>query len=214
MKNWFLVLMITTLGLNTAEGQSMIKVKLADNSPINVAVDHRYFNKRGTSITVGDLPGGRHFVQIYSFERSRHGRRYDNIIYEGKVRTEPGMVTVLEFDPYSRNTNISEVDINTYMATRNQVTNNPQSQNEDNGNETNNNDASPVASPVASPISVGSLTEPRIDQLKTTITAKKTDTEKTNLLKSELKDDQLTTNQVGMMMDWLSFESSKVEFAE
>ncbi len=211
MKNWFLILMISALAFNSAEGQSMIKVKLTDNSPLNVAVDHRYFNKRGTSVTVGDLPAGRHFVQIYSFERGRRGRGYDNIIYEGRVRTQAGRVTILEFDPYSRNTSISEEDINAYMANRAPVRNNDPMQGEDINN---NGDNNSVASPVASSVAIGSLTQPRIDQLKTTIEAKKTDTEKTNFLKSELKDDQLTTSQVGMIMDWLGFESSKLDFAE
>jgi Domain of unknown function (DUF4476) len=35
-----------------------------------------------------------------------------------------------------------------------------------------------------------------------------------NLLKDELKNDKITTYQVSNIMDWFSFETSKVDFAK
>ena len=232
MKKFLIVLMIFSGAAGICSAQSSIKVKLTDNSPFNVAVDGRYFNKRGTSVTVGDLPPGRHFLQIYSITNNRRGRGREEIIYEGKVRTSAGMVSLFTYDPYNRGTEITEMDINTFNSNRmppypngdngsrgnyipdragrnNDYSRNNNFQNNNNNNNNNDNYRQPAPPPVT-----GSLTDAKIDQLKTNIASKKTDTEKTTFLKGELKDEQITTAQLGTMMDWLSFESSKEEFAE
>jgi len=237
MKNLVTVLIIIVCGINYAHAQSSIKVRLSDNSPFNVAVDGRYFNKRGTSVTVGDLPPGRHRVQIYCLMNNRRGRGREEIIYEGNVRTSEGMVSILSYDPISRNREITEMDFNTFNANRpapySNGMNNPGNQDnnrnnynqeinsrqkngnyQNNGyNQNNNNQRNDNYRQPAPPVT-GSLTDAKIDQLKTNVAAKKTDTEKTTFLKGELKDEQITTSQVSTMMDWLSFESSKEEFAE
>ncbi len=231
MKNLVIVLIIIVCGINYAHAQSSIKVRLSDNSPFNVAVDGRYFNKRGTSVTVGDLPPGRHRVQIYCLMNNRRGRGREEIIYEGNVRTSEGMVSILSYDPISRNREITEMDFNTFNANRpapySNGMNNPGNQDnnrnnynqeinsrQNNGNFQNNNNQQNDNYRQPAPPVTGSLTDAKIDQLKTNVAAKKTDTEKTTFLKGELKDEQITTSQVSTMMDWLSFESSKEEFAE
>ncbi len=213
MKPLLIVLMITFCGINNSQAQSSLKVRLADNSPINVAVDGRYFNKRGTSVTVGDLPPGRHFVQIYAMTSNRRGRSREEIIYEGKVRTSDGIVSILTYDPESRNREITEMDFNTFKENRmppyvNGTNDNVNQHNDYDNSGYNNNAVQPA------PSVTGSLTEAKIDQLKTNVTTKKTDTEKATFLKNELKDEQITTSQVATMFDWFSFESSKEEFAE
>ena len=231
MKNLVIVLIIIVCGINYAHAQSSIKVRLSDNSPFNVAVDGRYFNKRGTSVTVGDLPPGRHRVQIYCLMNNRRGRGREEIIYEGNVRTSEGMVSILSYDPISRNREITEMDFNTFNANRpapySNGMNNPGNQDnkrnnynqeinsrQNNGYNQNNNTQQNDNYRQPAPPVTGSLTDAKIDQLKTNVAAKKTDTEKTTFLKGELKDEQITTSQVSTMMDWLSFESSKEEFAE
>ena len=211
-------------GLNNSSAQSSIKVLLADGTPFNVAVDGRYFNKRGTSVTVGDLPPGRHFVQIYSVNRNRRGRGREEVIYEGKVRTTEGMVSILAYDPYSRRTDIQEQDLATYMSAHPQTSpmngynnsnqgyiNNQGLNSNPNNNQGNTNNQ---GSYQPAPSATGSMSDSKIDQLKTNVAAKNTDTEKEKFLKEQLKDEKLTTSQVGTMMDWFNFESSKVDFAE
>jgi hypothetical protein len=60
----------------------------------------------------------------------------------------------------------------------------------------------------------GTVTDAKMDDLKTSVAAKATDIEKTKLLKEELKNDKITTAQAGIIMDWFIFESSKVDFAK
>lgn len=187
----------------------MLRVQLADNSPFTISVDNRYFNNRGTSITVGDLPRGRHRLQIFSYKEGRRGRGYEDEIYSGIVKTHDGMITMFGFDPYSGGTQVSEQPMGEYSQGLPPQAGDQQQPPADNYQ---NQSSQPVASPA--PQKMGSLTDAKIDQLKTNVASKKTDTEKMNLLKDQLKNEQLTTNNVADIMDWFSFESTKVDFAK
>lgn len=224
MKKLWIVLLLA-VGITSAEAQSMLRVHLTDNTPVNVAVDGRYFNKRGTGVTVGDLPPGRHLLQIYQATQDRRGRTFQDVIYEGKVKTYNGMISLFTYDPASNGIDIQQQDINTYSnnlppeaqgqnQNQRQYNNNGYNGNQDNyaGNN-DNNDAAPDISPVSAD-KIGTLTDTKIDALKNKVAAKNTDTEKMKLLKDGLKDEKMTTNQVGVMIDWFGFESSKVDFAK
>lgn len=223
MKSSFLIL-FSLIVLNTgAIAQSMLKVHLADNSQINVAVDGRYFNKTGTSVTVGDLPAGRHKLAIYTVVRTRYGRGREEMVYSGKVFTHEGNITIFSYDPYNHEKNEEEQDINSYTQNNpvpparkplhngaDTYGNNPPQVN--NNNNDYNNDNKYIPSPAASP--TGTLTDVKIDQLKTRVMDKKTDTDRMKLMKDALGGETMTTSQVGNMMDWYNFEDSKVQFAK
>jgi hypothetical protein len=212
-------LILMTGWVSAANAQSLLKVHLTSGEPLTVAVDGRYFNKRGTSVTVGDLPAGRHFVQIYGMRRTWGGRMREDIIYEGRVRTSEGMITLLQYDPVNRITN-TQMDLATsYNAGQpamqeqqglisNNDNNQPTQQQEQEIADNNDN------GPVASPVPVGTLTQEKIDQLKKEVDSKKTDTDKMNALKNALNKETYNSVQVATMMEWFSFEGSKVEFAE
>jgi hypothetical protein len=220
MKKFLIVLIAACAGFLNSGAQSMLKVHLADNSLINVSVDGRYFNKRGTSVTVGDLPSGRHLLQIYVVFQNQKGRARETVVYEGKVKTHEGAITIFQYDANSQNVQVDEQDINQYLnehpipnaeqgaENQNQNQNQDQGNNANNGNNDNNNAAA------ASPAPTGTLDDSKTDKLKTDVAGKKTDTEKMKVLKDALANETFVTYQVGNMMDWFSFESSKVDFAE
>ncbi len=216
MKKLLIVLLIIA-GATISEAQTMLRVHLTDNTAVNVAVDGRYFNKRGTGVTVGDLPPGRHMLQIYAASQDRRGRTFQEVIYEGKVKTYNGMITLFTYDPASDGIDVQEQEISAYSSNLPPAAQG-QGQYQDNGNNgyvnnDNGNDVQPNISPVA-PEKLGTLTDTKVDALKTNVASKNTDTEKMKLLKDGLKDEKMTTAQVGAMMDWFGFESSKVDFAE
>lgn len=222
MKKLLSVLLIVCAGVLDSGAQSMLKVRLADNRPINVSLDGRYFNKRGTSVTVGDLPYGRHMLKIFSMGQNRRGRAYEEVVFHGWVETYEGMITIFYFDPYTGQRDAREEYISNYKQYmppagtgewRGEMGGNSQDYSRSNAPADNQQPASPVASP-APPESLPTLENSRLDKLKAKTAAKKADTEKMNLLKDALKNETLSTEQVGMIMAWFSFESSKVEFAE
>ena len=222
---------LTICSLNSI-GQSMLRVRLTDNTPINVSVDNRFFSKRGTAVTVNDLPYGHHKLKIYETRHTRRGREYDDMIFEGTVKTYEGMVTLFVFDPYKRMMDISEQEIAEFRqfhpghgdydrvrARRDEGRNGSKFENTDNGRGVVTNDVMTDApgAPVASPITADLLStvdEVKLNSLKKKTAAKKTDTEKMKELIDGLKNDRVTTTQVGDMMEWLLFESSKLDFVK
>ncbi|MCD6013550.1 MAG: hypothetical protein K0Q79_3412 [Flavipsychrobacter sp.] len=196
--------------------QSMVKVRVADNRQINVWIDGRYFNKRGTSVTVGDIPQGEHKIKIYSMAGTRRGRPYQEVIYYGKVYTYPEKITLLFYDPYTGEVDTRNEYIDEYrkdypdMKTGDWRLEAPQSSGQPYNDESNN---APSVSPVTSG-EPGTLTDGKIDKLKTKADTKKNDTEKMNLLKDALKNETMTTGQVGTLAGWFGFESSKLDFAQ
>jgi hypothetical protein len=211
MKKLIVVLMVIVCGNMHSIAQSMLRVGLRDgNTPINVSLDGRYFNKRGTTVTVGELPPGTHFLKIYTMSRTRNGRGREDVIYSGRISTDGGMATVFIYDPETGLADIQQQDMNTYTA------NHPRTMPGNNhrfDNPANNNNAYAQPAPVTQE-KTGTLTDAKISDLKTQATAKKTDLEIFNVLKDGLKNEQVLTRQVGDMMDWFTFETSKDDFAK
>lgn len=215
--------------------QSVLRVRLADNSRFNVSVNGRYFNRKGTSITVGDLPSGNHYVKIFKVSYDRWGRAFDRTIFQGTVRTRNGMVSQMVYDPYARRMGVNLIPDNTMPATRPDYYNEPNRAKYDDvtepsrmakqdrpvsayesepaqaATESNN---PPSNLPPASPLAEGSMTDNDIEALKNKVDGQKTDTEKLKLLKSELRKETITTFQLANILDWLLFESTKVELAK
>jgi len=230
MKKLIIVLVIVAAGFVKSMGQSMLKVSTKDNTTqISVSVDDRHFNKRGTSITVGDLPYGGHYLKVYSIMNNRWGRGYEEVIYQHRIKTYNGMITLLVFDPETGAHDVQEMAIDSYTAThpvvaKGKFSGSSQYQSDsrynngwDNNNNNNNNNNMQQGSQAASPAPAekfGTLNETKFNDLKTKVAAKTTDLQKTGLLKDELKEETVTTNQVGDIMDWFIFESSKVDFAK
>ena len=192
-----------------AFAQSMLKVSTADKQVINVALDGRYFNKKGTSVTIGDLPPGDHYVQVYEVVLKRNGRGKETVVYEGKVSTARGMVTMIVYDPESGEVTTQGQDMNAYLADHPIPQNSqPASNGNYNYNGGNNNYDNTPAAPT------GTLTDSKTDELKIQTAAKKTDTEKMKYLKDELANEKITTDEVANMMDWFIFESAKLDFVQ
>lgn len=228
MKKVFIFLLLTAISVK-AGAQSMLKVSLTDRTIINISVDGRYFEKQGTSVTVGDMPEGRHYLKIYVAMPNRRGRMKETVVYEGQIQTYTGSVSLFTFNMSSGQYNIEEQSINAntnnlppennqntgYPANNgnNSTPDNSTYQGNNQDNTGNNSSGTAVASPV-SPESVPTLSDNKVSKLKTKIAAKPTDTQKIAALKDGLKDEQFTTDQVSDMMGWLIFESSKVTFAE
>lgn len=234
--------------------QSMLRVGLADRTPVTVSVDGRYFNKRGETVTVGDLPQGRHYIKIYAISNTSGDKAYQQIVYEGRVRTYRGQLTLMTCDSYNGTAVTSQEPMGYAMngtpngpeSYNNQKLNNYDTRDNYGNSGTGNMDTqpnnqeqpgtgnseepkevyddlpagTPLASPVASPVNSDETKATttaggsKLDKIKKKIVAKNTDTERMEAAKESFKKEKLTTTQVCTVMDWFSFESSKVEFAE
>ena len=235
MKKIAFFVLALALSSSTVFGQSMLRISLSDRTLITVAVDGRYFNTRGQSVTVGDLPPGKHWVQIYVATEGRRNVR-ENVVYEGKVKTYYGQTTLFTYDYNADNIAIAQQDMNAQQAQQNNGYNNNPGYNNSNGYDNGYNGSTqqntqppaqdntgytdnsnqPAASPAASPVADDITTEgkAKLAKLQKKVAAKTTDTEKLKALQSALKAEMVNCAQVRYMMDWFNFESTKVEFAE
>lgn len=92
MKKILLFPILLLLLASASYGQkSTIRFRLSDGDLIRVAVNGRYYNKSGHSLTVGDIPGKRQQIKIYRF------RPYANqpggkasLVFQGKIKIEKG----------------------------------------------------------------------------------------------------------------------------
>ncbi len=237
MKKIFCLLIIAFSSIGFSFGQCALKISLADRSRITVAVDGRYFNKRGESITVGDLPPGRHYVKIFTIAQRRNGEEYQKMIFDGRVRTFNGRKTLFTYDAYSGNTSVADEEIGQPDLNRPVDNNGSYDQGGNTANQYNNNNNNNTATPVpdnntvapdnnvpsgpaASPVTKDEalngwpVKASTLDKVKKKVAAKNTDTEKLSLTKEQLKKDRFTSAQVCSIMEWFSFESTKLEFAE
>ncbi len=223
MKYPVLIAAFLLLLVGSVHAQSQLKIRLADNGRFNVSVNGRYFDRRGTSVTVGDLPPGRHKVKIFRMVYDRWGRSFNNLVYTGWVNTDYKMVTYLTYDPYIRAARIREVPFGNTPERVNPGE--PDSHYNEGYPEPEPDVKSSVAVPdkpaekpkndmAASPVPTGSLTDEKAKAIKDKVAGKKTDTEKFNLIRSELAGATFTTIQVCVFMDCFLFESTKVDFAK
>jgi hypothetical protein len=229
MKKMFAFLITVLFASQFSIAQSTLRVRLADNSRFNISVNGRHFNRHGSSITVGDLPPGKHHLKIYVVAHDRWGSAYDRVIYQGSVYTNYRMLTLFVYDPYTRRIKLKEMpadrnDEQPLANTDNQYRANYDDRsggNKGGRNSDIDDEQNPTATdkaertlPAASPIAVGSFTDAETVKLKERSDAKKTDTEKLKLVKDALKRETLGTIQVDGIMDWFLFESTKLEFVK
>jgi hypothetical protein len=200
----YLWLIVFSAALVNADAQSALKVSLTDKSRISVELDYNHFRKVGTSITVGDVPAGRHSLRIYEERTNRFGREVHDLIYEGKVKTYADRITLFELDAESGSINVYDEDMASYDQ-------NPSIQPDSEGQA--GGQMAQAQKPAAMPVYRG-IDQGKMNALKARVDAVNADSRKIVALKEGLVGQTITVEQVGEMMKWLGFESSREEFAE
>lgn len=94
MKKLLLLSFIFMLGVTVVfaqSGRSTIRFRLSDGSQISLAMNGRYFNKTGRSLTVGDIPGKKQDVKIYRYRPyARKSGGKATLVFSGKIKIEKG----------------------------------------------------------------------------------------------------------------------------
>lgn len=217
-----------------AVAQSMLRVRLTDNTPVNVSLDGRYFNKRGTTVTISELPPGEHKLRVYTYLQSRRGRGYEDMIFEGFVRTYHGDITLFVLDKISGETDLRVQPISDFTFNhppKNELNRidmfdgsdgaseeqrkRKESEQAAYSNNTNNNTNTPAVKDTPPPsTAISTIDDEELDKIKKKVEAKSTDTDKMLALKTALKNEKITVNQVSYILSWLMFENSKLDFAK
>lgn len=73
----------------------MLRVRETFGRTISITIDGKRFNKLGRTLTVGDLPSGRHAIKVYAYNSNGYGYRNGKLIYQGSLTTRPGRIYYL-----------------------------------------------------------------------------------------------------------------------
>ena len=193
------VLVFTTSFAQTEEGGA-IKVTLNDHTPFRLVVDGRVYKKHGTSLTVGNLPRGRHNIEVFAYYPNSPRPMRRDLIYDGKLKIHDN-----EFLNVIVNVNTGDAKI---------IVGTPpvaQSNNRVAGNDDiyNNNSKGPELQDQPNTIS-----QDELSKIQQQVNDQVTDTDKEKTLQSLLKKKHLSTKQVAQIFTWFNFDDTKVDFAK
>jgi len=225
-------------------GTSTLYVRMSDNSHLTVALDDRHFNKNGTSLTIGDLPAGRHKLEVYGFAgdgRAKGDR--PQLVYRGNIKIHRGTYAECVIDPNTGDIQVNEeADNGNSSYSQRQQTGGDNSNgryddqregryddrrmNDDRGyreEEAPRDDVYENGNPdnnrnnndkAIGSFGTGAMSKGDMDGLKSMIRGKDTDGEKVQIMERELNGKSFTIEQVGKMMSWLNTDDSRLELAE
>lgn len=202
-------LLSTLVSFASFRERSVLQLRLSDNQPLTVVINGRNYDRQGTRITIGDLPAGRHSVRIYWFRPYRDGRGgHAKLLYTGTIRLRPGTVThgVLDRATGDLRLRVRDIDANDYRDGR--LSDNDVGRQEDrrddryDDRDRERTDREEQAS----------FRDNDLQDLQKRSEERIGDTDKLKLMKSVLERHTYTSSQVRTMSQWLSFDSSKLDF--
>lgn len=186
--------------------QSMLRISTTDRFPIRLVIDGRYFKKHSSMLTVGKLPPGNHWVEVYAYDKDDEGRfRTRNRIYEGRVRIHRDEVVTCVIDANTGNADITRApsSVSNYAP-----------QDDDMYNQQPYAALPPDTVAISSTDNTNIISSAELNKLGKKVADKLTDTDKLKKMKAGLKDKSVSTQQVAAMFEWLNFENSRLEFAQ
>jgi hypothetical protein len=191
------VLLITTISVFAQRGATgaSLKIKLTTNQMLSVAVDDRYYERRGTSLTIGNIPNGRHYLKVYNYRIGRSGNGRANLVYSGYVDLRPASHNTAIVDPFQRKLTMRTVS--TYIRERNdpyENWNDPNYDKYDDGYNSN------------------ELRNQEVADLDNRVQDRSMDGDKLKLVQTALNGRTYYTDQLRTMVGWFSFESTKLDF--
>ena len=178
---------------------SVLQLQLDDQSPIAVSIDGRYYQQKARHLTIDRLPPGRHYLRVYALRLSRSGRERRVLVYEGRVRTLAGAISICEV--HTRR-GVMRVRTRPLEAHTRQEHDRPVRFQDEQMEEPD------------IPEAAAGLRAPELQDLKQQVQERITDAEKIKLIQQSVSGKSLNTADVGTMMDWLVFESSRLELAQ
>lgn len=209
MKNFItlfvlLVMSVVQLQAQPRSKRSIIRIQLSDNSPLAVSIDSRRYDKHGTSLTIGDLPAGRHTLEVYTYNayRDKNGG-YAKRLFSGTIRIQKGTATYYTVDARTGGIRFTTEALEDNYMGRDDDRYNDNDRDERYGDRDRYNARNGIT-----------LGQGDMNDLKTHVDDRITDTDKLKLIQSVIETRSYSTEQVKTMMSWLSFESSRLDLAK
>lgn len=208
--------MLCSLETATAQdNRAAIQVKLSDNSLITVVIDGRQYRRYGNTLTIGNLPEGRHELKVYRFFPANdpkyrsfgYNRSHAQLAYRGKIRVYAGRMYYCTVDTRYNTLQVRESGM---LALEDNPDNHPirsesifsdsTSATEDRG--------------LAFLEHTNQLKDTQLESLRQGVATRIADTEKLKQMKQYLENRSFESAQAAAMMGWLNFEATRLEFAK
>jgi len=208
MKQHFLFMILCLLSAGPLPAQrepGVLRVRFDDRHPLTVAVNDRRFPKIAGSLTIGDLPRRRSYLDVYEYRAYKDGGGHARLVFSGKVRVRPGMVTYCIVERTTGRVKIytrEPVAANDYsdpLFDQGSALPLPPAAAQ----------TEPSPQPRISPLSADSM---KILEQETIVHI--TDADKGVFLQQALSDKSVQTAQVRKMLSWFGSETSRLEFAK
>ncbi len=102
MKKIFLLLAIVLFTLPTfaQRARTLLKIRDMEGRNITAEINGRRFDRIARTLTIRDFPPGRHTLRLYVVSKKRNGRNLARLIYTGRIRTKPGKIYYITVDDY------------------------------------------------------------------------------------------------------------------
>jgi hypothetical protein len=105
-------LMIGSLSTLWAQvGKSTVKVRLADNSVMQIAIDNHQYSQQGNTVTVDNLAPGRHRLKVF-LPSKKHGRK--NVVYEGYFKIDANTSNYIIVDRFKKTVRVTSESLSHY----------------------------------------------------------------------------------------------------
>lgn len=208
---------VTVANLMAQPRRSIVKVRMSDNSRIAVSIDDRYYDKQGTSITIGDLPAGRHYIKIYRYTPYATGRGGKaRVVYSGGIRLSAGTITEMTYDVRRNDVYATTEFIDDSYDNRDDRWDDRRDDWRDDRRDDRWDDRRDDRDDVYGNNGRYNRvwTQQDMSDLKRRVDDRIGDSDKQKLVEGVLKDRRYTTEQMRSMLSWFSFESTKVAVAK
>lgn len=190
--------------------RTVIRFRISDDSPLALAIDGRYYPDQSRSLTVGNLPPGSHTVKVFSVPRYKGERRI--LLYEGCLRTRPFVSYSVVVDRRRHTALMTRIgDDRDYYADEESSGGVFEYDVDQSNGEGGRSGRRKYDERWEEPVS---MTSGDMEALHQRVNERITDTDKLRLLKTVLSDKPYNTTQIAEMLKWLSFDSSRLEFAK
>ena len=187
-----LLSLISTFAQQKKEG-SIMRFHSSDNCLLKLKIDNRFFNKIARTVTVAEIPEGKHIVQVYMAEpfSTRPGEKLTEI-YNGTIRTYDAIQYNCTIDPFINSMDVKEKEASeVFYSYSGQNAMNPEKQ----GNK-----------------NYALLSSSELNQIKLSINEQSADIEKLKKAQALSNFKQLNTVQVEEIIKLFLFESTRLDY--
>lgn len=202
-----MLFMTALTGLMAKGFESVLKVRLNDNTPIMIRVDQQSYDDKSKLVTVDAINPGRHRLKVFTV--TKYGFSNKALVYDGYVNIEPGTMTYAVVDRVKKTVRINVDKIVTDNDRRDDKVRYPNDPidkskygNHNNGHDRYNNNRRDAFSATD------------MNDLKDRVNDRFSDADRLKLMKTALNGRTLATEQVRVMLGWLSFDNGRLDFAK